>query len=156
MSRRLPEGWSMRQCRDSVFSFNKLVHWQERIDPPPDSDGYDDTMRLYIRIHPVQTDSEKTIHKNVLERFNAEIEQLKQHRLDTNYRNKRGFFDWWGKLIQLEGLKLMFEFTYFKKCSTTYYYWYLFDKLKYYDEKIDAEAEQVKSIVAAYLVWTFK
>jgi hypothetical protein len=151
MSSRLPEGWSMRQCRDSLFSFNKLVHWSEMIDPPPDSYGYDDTMSLYVRFHQVQNDSAQAVHIQLLDRVQKQITELKEHRSDSIYRGKKGFYNWWGKWVQLQTRKLMLEYVYFKNCSITYHYYKLYDGLKYYDEKVDAEAEEIKKTLMGYL-----
>src|SRR5688500_14982598 len=102
MKANLPEGWSMRQCRDSLFCFNKLVHWSEMLDPPPDSYGYDDTMKLYVMFHPFQNNSEQAVNNRILDRIEKKIKELKEHRNDSIYRYKRGFYDWWGKLVQLQ------------------------------------------------------
>jgi hypothetical protein len=151
MKDNLPSGWSMENNHDSVFVFNKIVHYQTRIDPPMDYDGEDDTMTLFVRFYPLQTDSDKINYEGMLKRIAEQKQELETHRSDSTYRGKRGFYDWWGKFNQLTRGQEMFEFTHFKNGSITFMYFGLRDPFKSYDDTIDKETELIKNILINYL-----
>lgn len=151
MKENVPVEWSLDNRYDSMLVFKKLVHWQYVLDPPPDSYGEDDTMCMYVFIHPLQTDSDRIRHENILKKISEKKEELKTHRSDSIYRDKRGFYDWMYKYNQLQQQQELNEFTHFSYCSITFGYYNLRSPFMDYDEMIDKEADQIKETLINYL-----
>jgi hypothetical protein len=154
LKKNIPVGWHIEQRGDSIIYLGKLVHWDDRLDPVPESMGYDDTMSVIIYFHPYQDETAKAGHLLALSHLNEQVQALTDQRKssnDTLFKGKKGFYDYMERLRMLTTLQHTVEYTYFQTCSITFSYWMLYNPLISYDRTIDKEVESIKNTLISYL-----
>lgn len=154
MQKNIPEGWSIKKVKDSVYVFNKLIYQEFLIDPPSDEVGFEDTLGIYIHFYNKQTKKEMADNDSMVASFDRRIKNLNYEHSnppDTVFRGKRWFYDWVSKLRQLKRIKNMFVFIHVRQWSLNISSDDFESMVIGIDDLIRKEAEYIKVILIDYL-----